>query len=109
MPLEPEIRAKEEIGSLRVCLVEGDAEQRTRERKGRRRALALSTSLQTIFLAALFIVPLLAKTPPVTLPNFVPIPEYFHSAGSEQASNAPRRPSHQLRVIFASPCESLME
>ena len=103
MPLEPEIRAKEEIWSLRVCLVEGDAEQRTRERKGRRQALALSSSLQTIFLAALLIVPLLAKTPPVTLPNFVPIPEYFHSAGREQASNVPRRPSHATAYHFFEP------
>lgn len=86
MPLEPEVHSRETLGPLRVCLIDGDAEQRTRERKVRRRALALSICLQTVFLAAVLIVPLLAKTPPLTLPNFVPIPPYAHPSVHEQSA-----------------------
>ena len=40
-----EVIPKEGLGSLRACLVEGNAEQRTQERKIRRRALAISVLL----------------------------------------------------------------
>ena len=94
MPLDPGIPAKERIGFLNACFVEGDAEQRTRERRVRRRALALSVSVQTIFLAALLIVPLLAKTPPPAT-EIVPVPPYFHSAAHEQRAIEQRRRSAQ--------------
>lgn len=85
MPLEAATR-KAEIGSLGSCLVEGDAEQRARERKIRRRALTLSIILQTIFLAVLLIAPLFAKTPPLAVQNFVPIPPYVHSSVPERSN-----------------------
>jgi len=103
MPLDAESSARENLGSLRVCLMEGDAEQRARERKVRRRALALSVTLQTILLAALLIVPLLAKTPPVSLPNFVPIPPYIHSAGPEHAASSARRTNRTPECHFCQP------
>lgn len=103
MRLEPQVSAKENLGSLRVCLMGGDAEQQARERKIRRRALALSIVLQTVVLAALLIVPLLAKTPPITLPNFVPIPPYFHSSSPERTSNPARHVSRRPECHFCQP------
>lgn len=105
MPLEPEVHSRENLGSLRVCLMDGDAEQRTRERKVRRRALALSICLQSVFLAAVLIVPLLAKTPPLAVPNFVPIPPYFQSLGPEQSAvrQQPRRNARPAPCRFCPP------
>ena len=37
---------EDSLGSLSSCLVDGDAEQRTRERRVRRRALTISIILQ---------------------------------------------------------------
>ena len=92
MPLEPqEVRGKsseEGFGSLRGCLVEGDAEQRIRERRVRRRALTISIVLQSAVLATLILVPLFSKTPRIALANYVPVPPYHHPGG-------PTRPDHQ--------------
>ncbi len=56
-----EVSPKESLGSLSGCLVDGDAEQRTRERRVKRRALAISIFLQSAVLAALILVPLFGK------------------------------------------------
>ncbi|HXY26612.1 MAG TPA: energy transducer TonB [Candidatus Acidoferrum sp.] len=83
MPSEPR-KSSEEIhettlGSLKSCLVEGDPEQQTRERKVRRRALVISILTQCTFLAALILVPLLGKTERIALAReYVPIPPYGH-------------------------------
>ena len=61
MDLERECVSEESIGSLRNCLVEGDAEFEQCARKGRRRALVLSIAFQTIIVAALVLFPLLSK------------------------------------------------
>ena len=57
-----EVTPEECLGSLRGCLVEGNAEQRARERRLRRRALAISILLQSAALTVLVLVPLLGKT-----------------------------------------------
>lgn len=103
MPLETENSSQENLGSLRVCLMEGDAEQRARERKVRRRALALSIGLQTIFLVALLIVPLLAKTPPATLPDLIPVPPYVHSTGPQRRTSARPRENRAPECHFCEP------
>jgi periplasmic protein TonB len=51
----------ESSGFLKGCLVDGDAEQRTRERRVRRRALVISVALQSAVLAAVILVPLFGK------------------------------------------------
>ena len=51
-----------QIGTLGGCLIEGDSEQKARERKIRRRALAISVMLQCLVLVALVLTPLLGKT-----------------------------------------------
>ena len=86
MPLEP--AAKNELGPFSSCLVEGDAEQLARERKIKRRALAISVAFQAVLLTAVVIAPLLAKTPSVDTRIFVPIPPYFHPVGDTQRSVA---------------------
>ncbi len=61
---------------LNACLVDGDSEQLKRERKIRRRALAISISLQAITLAVILLVPLLGKPAPISW-NVVPVPPYY--------------------------------
>jgi periplasmic protein TonB len=61
---------------LNGCLVDGDSEQLKRERKIRRRALAISISLQAFALAAILLMPLLGK-PAVISWNVVPVPPYY--------------------------------
>jgi protein TonB len=61
---------------LNGCLVDGDVEQLKRERKIRRRALAISISLQAIALAVILLMPFLGK-PAVITWNVVPVPPYY--------------------------------
>jgi TonB family protein len=70
------------LGSLRGCLVDGDVEQRTRERHVRRRALAISVALQSAVLAVIILVPLFGKTQRIAFAFTTPIPPYssYHSA-----------------------------
>jgi periplasmic protein TonB len=93
MSLEQESGSEVCLGSFCGCLVEGDLEQRDRERRIRRRALSISILTQSAILAALMIVPLLAKTPKLATVAFVPLPEIFHPSGP------PRRepPEHEQR------------
>jgi TonB family protein len=67
---------EETLGSLRGCLVEGDPEQRHRERNIRRRALAVSIALQSAVLAVLVLVPLFGKTERISAKEWIPIPPY---------------------------------
>src|SRR5947209_17784341 len=53
--------AKENFGSLSGCMVEGNVEQRIRERFIRRLSLGLSVGLQALFFAVVLIVPLFGK------------------------------------------------
>src|SRR5215472_12255331 len=52
------VMSDEETRALSGCFVEGDSEQRRRERRVKRRALALSISLQALALAAVILLPL---------------------------------------------------
>ncbi len=84
----PEEIPEELFGSLRGCLVEGDTEQRLRERRVRRRALALSVVLQCAALTLLVLVPLFGKGDRIVLGRvYVPIPPYGHP-GSHPHGNA---------------------
>lgn len=80
---------EENLGSLRGCLVEGDAEQRARERRVRRRALAVSIVLQSAVLALIILVPLFSKTQRIAFAFTTPIPPYSPYHGS------PRDPGKQ--------------
>src|SRR6266481_4928080 len=70
----PEERLEEGLGSLRGCLVEGDAEQRRGERRVRRRALAISILLQSAVLATLILLPLFGKAERISpSPSLLPL------------------------------------
>jgi periplasmic protein TonB len=88
--------AEETLGSLRGCLVEGDPEQRKRERSVRRRALLVSVLLQVTALVALVLIPLLAKPERIVLAIATPIPPYHHV--TEQRASATARPITGRRV-----------
>jgi len=99
MSLEPKavpdrIPSKEpvanELGSLGVCLVDGDAEQQGRERKVRRRALAISVALQSAALAVIILVPLFGRTQRIALAFATPIPPYSpYRAGTNHPGTPP--------------------
>ena len=65
-----------QIGTLGGCLIEGDSEQKARERKIKRRALAISIALQSLLLVGLVLTPLLAKTEKLPFTIVTPMPPY---------------------------------
>lgn len=96
MSLEAENFPKVALGSLRGCLVEGDAEQRAREKRVRRRSLTLSFFLQAVALAALLLLPLFGNTDPRAAPRYVPQPIFTSGGGShsqQERRNASPRPA----------------
>jgi periplasmic protein TonB len=84
MSLDPEFVPRQDLGSLQSCLVEGDPEQRARERRVRRKALITSVLLQAAVLAAVIVVPLLAKPERLITTIATPIPPYRHAIGDTQ-------------------------
>ncbi len=67
-----------QIGTLGGCLIEGDSEQKARERKIKRRALAISVMLQCLVLVGLVLTPLLGKTEKLPLSAMLtPMPPYW--------------------------------
>lgn len=84
MPLGPrsvsQKSLEESLGSLRFCLVEGDAEQRSRERRVRRRSVLVSVVIQAAVLALLILIPLFGKTEHIALAVTTPIPRYGHAS-----------------------------
>ncbi len=91
------------LGSLRACLVEGDADQRNRERRIRRRALVISILLQSAVLAALVLVPLFGKTERIALARPIPIPPYSSHPGVSRASTPVRPHGPQNPCRFCAP------
>jgi len=105
-----EIGPKESLGSLSGCLVDGDAEQRTRERRVKRRALAISILLQSVVLAALIAVPLLGKAERISLVIVTPVVPYGHPNNHPRghARNATPRPTiPDRRFTFHPPTNSV--
>src|SRR5258707_15864926 len=93
----PEEVPKAGLGSLRGCLVEGDAGQRSRERRVRRRALAISIVVQCAVLAALIVLPLFGKPQRIAYAYATPVPPYSPYRNATHNSGAPRR-SEERRV-----------
>jgi protein TonB len=91
------------LGSLRTCLVEGDEEQRNRERRIRRRALVISILTQSAFLTLLVLVPLFGKMERIPVKNFVPIPPYGHPHNHPDSGTKPRPLHPGTRYTFATP------
>ncbi|MCU1239357.1 MAG: outer rane transport energization protein TonB [Candidatus Acidoferrum typicum] len=96
MSLDPESVPRQSLGSLQSCLVEGDPDQRARERGVRRKALISSVLLQASFLAALLLVPLFAKPAHLERSIVTPIPPYRHVAAPTEN---PPRPQPGTRLV----------
>lgn len=106
----PEAIPLEGFGSLSSCLVEGGAEQRQRERRVRRRALAISILLQSAALTVLVLVPLFGKTERIAMKNFVPMPPYGRPSNAVRGNNRPasdRTTTNGKRFEFRSPTRPL--
>jgi protein TonB len=82
---------EESLGTLSGCLVDGNADQRTRERRVRRRALAISILLQSVILAALILVPLFGKAERITFTIVTPMPPYSRYRNASDNSVAQRQ------------------
>jgi protein TonB len=89
MSLDPKAVSQQNLGSLQSCLVEGDPEQRARERRVRRKSLIISVLLQASFLAALIVVPLFAKPERLVSIISTPIPPYRHVSGHTHTTQTP--------------------
>jgi protein TonB len=102
--------AKESLGSLSGCLVDGDAEQRTRQRRVKRRALTISILLQSAVLAALILVPLFSKAERISLTITTPVMPYgspgHHPRGNATTSTR-RHPIPDSRFTFHPPTNNV--
>jgi protein TonB len=98
MSLEPESVSRPGLGSLQSCLVEGDPEQRARQRRVRGKALTTSVLLQASFLAALILVPLFAKPAHLLMGTMTPIPPYRHVAARTENVQRPQTGNKQVCV-----------
>ncbi len=74
------------LGSLSGCLVDGDPQQRARERRVKRRALAISILLQSAVLAALILVPLFGKAERISLTIVTPMVPYGHPSNHQRSN-----------------------
>jgi|SRR5882724_3008311 len=98
-----ERREHEEFGALAGCFVGGDAEQRRRERRIKRRALAISITLQAIVVAAIILLPLFGKGERIAMAYPVPIPPYSPYASHQERQIASRPQPQQNSCHFCEP------
>jgi len=99
-------KPQQSLGSLSACLVDGDAEQCARERRVRRRALALSILLQSAVLATLILVPLFGKAERISLTIVTPVVPYGHPSNHPRGNartTTSRPPMRDSRFTFHPP------
>ena len=93
---------EEGLGAFHGCLVDGDAEQRRRQRGIRRRSLAISIAVQSAVLTALILVSLFGKPQSIALANVTPLPPWGHRANHAGGNTKPSttRPPHSGGYVF---------
>jgi protein TonB len=110
MSVETRKNSEQDLGRLGGCLVEGDAEQRTRERRIRRRALVISIVLQSAVIAALVVFPLFARTDRIVMANtvFIPGPPPRPNTGNHPRPQPPRQPD-PFHVCVTCPTAPILQ
>jgi protein TonB len=104
-----EVIPEESLGSLSGCLVDGNAEQRTRERRVKRRALATSIVFESAVLATLFLVPLFGKAERISFTIVTPVVPYGHPGDHSRRNvrtTTSRRPIRDSQLTFHPPANS---
>ena len=97
-------RANEAVGTLRSCLIEGDSEQQTRERKTKRRALGISVVLQGAAITVLLLIPVLGRTEKIDLRRVTPMPPIGRYGVEHPRANAgPVQPATRLVTVRFAP------
>jgi TonB family protein len=81
---------QENFAVLRECLIGGDAEQTRRERRLRRRSLAISTLLQALVVLAIVAIPFLGRVERIAMANVTPIPPYRPYGTAREHPATPR-------------------
>jgi len=105
-----EVRPKESLGTLSGCLVDGDAEQLTRQRSVKRRALAISILLQSVVLAVLILLPLFSKAERISLNIVTPVVPYGHPNNHPRGNTTTTRSrgrERDSRFVFHPPTNSV--
>jgi protein TonB len=92
MSVEEKRNSTEQIGTLGSCLIEGDSEQKARERKTKRRALIISIALQSLAIVAIAMVPLLGHTEKIGFRGAIPMPPYRPMPNRPVGDTHPRGP-----------------
>ena len=101
---------EDSLGSLGGCLVDGDAEQLMRERRVRRRALAISIVSQCAVLTLLALLPLFGKTERIAKREYIALPPYGHPPGHARGNGKPTTPrptNTDSRFVFHPPTNSV--
>jgi protein TonB len=91
-----------QMGTLGGCLIEGDSEQKVRERRIKRRALAISIAFQSLVLVALVLTPLLGKTEKLPFAIVTPMPPY-RAVRPHATADHPAPPAHPRPTGFIFP------
>jgi protein TonB len=91
--------SQREFASLQGCFVEGNAEQRARERGIHRRALIISVAAQSVIVTLIILIPLFVKPEHIALANMVPIPPYYHENAPAHPEQPPRQNTQRRRFI----------
>jgi protein TonB len=106
MSVETRKHTEENLSGLGSCLVEGNAEQRTLERRIRRRALAISISVQSLILVAIVLVPLFARTDRIVMANAIfipPAPSSPHGDNHRRPQPRPHTDRFHTCVVCPTP------
>lgn len=100
MSSEEQVKAEPCAGTLSGCLIDGDLAENAREKKIKRRAIAISVVLQTAGLTALVIAPLFAKPAELTERIAVPIPPYSHHGAPRARAETATDPITAPRCVY---------